>query len=366
MSSFLSQPSDVGLAALTSLEGVSAAFKHDVLLLAGWVHYLAFDLLVGRWIVQDSVASKVPHVLVRSGGFSTRSYAASSSDRRRLAAATRAGGYGIDTVLYGRRLPHGLRARPVGRVLAGSLAGLACSVVHAPISVLKNRLQVAQYADLRTAFLAVANADGLRGFYRGWASDASLEVLLATVQFVALDRLRALAPAGLPIAPWRNSAIGFAAGALTALCTEPLDVVKTRLTTQPLHPTSAAQPRGRGAKPSANLAAAAGGKAARAHKGRDGPDEYGGVSDALRQIARTEGTLALWRGLPQRVAYTELKGAIWYSAYEQTRVALGGALPRTPLCASASGSPSKSASTAARPRWRRRAVPAALGLGKLD
>mmetsp|Transcript_20290 Transcript_20290/g.47987 ORF Transcript_20290/g.47987 Transcript_20290/m.47987 type:complete len:159 (+) Transcript_20290:46-522(+) len=64
MSSFLSQPSDVGLAALTSLEGVSAAFKHDVLLLAGWVHYLAFDLLVGRWIVQDSVASKVPHVLV--------------------------------------------------------------------------------------------------------------------------------------------------------------------------------------------------------------------------------------------------------------------------------------------------------------
>ncbi|KAJ1630067.1 mitochondrial carrier domain-containing protein [Pavlovales sp. CCMP2436] len=210
---------------------------------------------------------------------------------------------------------------PVGRVLAGSLAGLACSVVHAPISVLKNRLQVAQYADLRTAFLAVVEADGIRGFYRGWASDASLEVLSATVSFVALDRLRALAPTGLPIAPWRNSAIGFAAGALTALCTEPLDVVKTRLTTQPLQPTSAAQSHGRGAKPSA-------GKAVRARKGRDGSDEYGGVRDALWQIARTEGTFALWRGLPQRVAYTALKGAIWYSVYQHTRVALGGALLR--------------------------------------
>jgi len=32
-----------------SLAGVASLFQHPGLLLAGWVHYLAFDLLVGTW-----------------------------------------------------------------------------------------------------------------------------------------------------------------------------------------------------------------------------------------------------------------------------------------------------------------------------
>jgi ABA4-like protein len=32
-----------------SLSGVARLFEHPGLLLAGWVHYLAFDLLVGIW-----------------------------------------------------------------------------------------------------------------------------------------------------------------------------------------------------------------------------------------------------------------------------------------------------------------------------
>lgn len=32
-----------------SLAGVARLFEHPGLLLAGWVHYLAFDLLVGTW-----------------------------------------------------------------------------------------------------------------------------------------------------------------------------------------------------------------------------------------------------------------------------------------------------------------------------
>lgn len=33
-----------------SLEGVSSLFQNQHALLAGWVHYLAFDLFVGSWI----------------------------------------------------------------------------------------------------------------------------------------------------------------------------------------------------------------------------------------------------------------------------------------------------------------------------
>ena len=30
----------------------------------GWIHYLAFDLMVGRWIVKDSIDEHISHVLV--------------------------------------------------------------------------------------------------------------------------------------------------------------------------------------------------------------------------------------------------------------------------------------------------------------
>ncbi len=43
-----------------SLEGVAALFADRTLLLGGWVHYLAFDLLVGGWISRDADARAIP------------------------------------------------------------------------------------------------------------------------------------------------------------------------------------------------------------------------------------------------------------------------------------------------------------------
>ncbi len=37
-----------------SLASVRDLFQHDGLLLAGWLHYLAFDLFIGAWLVQRS------------------------------------------------------------------------------------------------------------------------------------------------------------------------------------------------------------------------------------------------------------------------------------------------------------------------
>lgn len=44
-----------------SLEGVMKLFTVDVLVLAGWVHYLAFDLLVGSWVLKKSQELGVAH-----------------------------------------------------------------------------------------------------------------------------------------------------------------------------------------------------------------------------------------------------------------------------------------------------------------
>jgi hypothetical protein len=48
----------------SSLDGVAALFGNRWLLLAGWTHYLAFDLLVGVWEVRDSRDRRIPHLLV--------------------------------------------------------------------------------------------------------------------------------------------------------------------------------------------------------------------------------------------------------------------------------------------------------------
>lgn len=54
-------PADGGFG---SLAEVKALFQVDALLLAGWVHYLAFDLFVGSWEVSDARSRGVPHWLV--------------------------------------------------------------------------------------------------------------------------------------------------------------------------------------------------------------------------------------------------------------------------------------------------------------
>jgi len=44
----------------STLAGVAALFSNPWLLLAGWVHYLAFDLFIGSWEVRDSRAYNIP------------------------------------------------------------------------------------------------------------------------------------------------------------------------------------------------------------------------------------------------------------------------------------------------------------------
>jgi hypothetical protein len=53
-----------GFGAFGSLAGVKAALSVDGMLLAGWIHYLAFDLFVGSWEVRDAGRVGVHHLLV--------------------------------------------------------------------------------------------------------------------------------------------------------------------------------------------------------------------------------------------------------------------------------------------------------------
>ena len=48
----------------SSLAGVMKLFTYEWTVLAGWIHYLAFDLLVGIWEVKDAQAKNISHWFV--------------------------------------------------------------------------------------------------------------------------------------------------------------------------------------------------------------------------------------------------------------------------------------------------------------
>jgi len=82
-----------------SLEAVSILFSSPPVLLAGWVHYLAFDLFVGLWIAARADARRMPRLVQAPilattfmfGPVGLLIYLASELVPRRAAAAASAG-----------------------------------------------------------------------------------------------------------------------------------------------------------------------------------------------------------------------------------------------------------------------------------
>lgn len=62
------QKSNIPLAeqmkSFNTLTGVIGLFKDPAVVMAGWTHYIAFDLLVARFIVYDAITEHIPHLFV--------------------------------------------------------------------------------------------------------------------------------------------------------------------------------------------------------------------------------------------------------------------------------------------------------------
>ncbi len=53
-----------GFVKFSSLEGLASLQASPWLLLAGWLHYLAFDLFVGAWAVRTARQEGIPHLAI--------------------------------------------------------------------------------------------------------------------------------------------------------------------------------------------------------------------------------------------------------------------------------------------------------------
>jgi len=64
LTAFAINPDTPEGASFSSLHGVMQLFTAPWAVLAGWIHYLAFDLFVGAWEVRDASRRGIPHLMV--------------------------------------------------------------------------------------------------------------------------------------------------------------------------------------------------------------------------------------------------------------------------------------------------------------
>lgn len=195
---------------------------------------------------------------------------------------------------------------------AAALGDVAASLVRVPCEVLKQRLQVGVYTDVRAALSSIG-VSGFRKLYAGLGAQLTRDVPYAAAEFVVYENLKAAALKRAAAAqPFRDAdrelgrreslLVGAVAGAFAAIISNPADVVKTRLMTQ-VRP-------GAGAMLGAGMARV----------------PYRGVRDAMVRVAREEGLNAFAKGITPRIATKALQSAMFFAAYEGLRRAFGRAL----------------------------------------
>mmetsp|Transcript_18226 Transcript_18226/g.59623 ORF Transcript_18226/g.59623 Transcript_18226/m.59623 type:complete len:289 (-) Transcript_18226:164-1030(-) len=176
--------------------------------------------------------------------------------------------------------------------LASVFTGIICSVVRVPTTVVKTRLQCGAASARQT--VAEALASGWIGLYASWRASCVLDVVYALVQFSALERFRSIGSLSGAGTILTDGLVGLLTGVVTAVVTEPLDVVTTRMRVQRY---LAHEKR---------------------HIGRDAR-AYSGLVDGLQTVVREEGVLSLWRGLLPRLVLKAAGSLIWYPVYIHAR-----------------------------------------------
>lgn len=121
------------------------------------------------------------------------------------------------------------------RLLAGAAAGtLACAATY-PLDLVRTRLAAqttrARYAGLRHALATIHGEEGVRGLYRGLGATLVGVAPSLAINFAAYESLRGRAALAAPNAPPAALALvaGSAAGAVSAVCCFPLDLVRRRM-----------------------------------------------------------------------------------------------------------------------------------------
>eukprot|EP00949_MAST-11_sp_MAST-11-sp1_P004175 g4175.t1 len=177
-------------------------------------------------------------------------------------------------------------------IIAGGAAGALSKTCTAPLSRLTILLQV-RGGQMSDVFNAIVTKDGLRALWRGNLTSCIHRIPYSSINFLTFEKMKKYLTEGKV----RNADIPFhirmmaggTAGAVALMSCYPLDLVRTRLSSQ---------------------------------IGHDG--HYNGIIHALRTIIKQEGWKSLYKGSPATLLQVVPTMAINYTTYETTKYWLKG------------------------------------------
>lgn len=229
----------------------------------------------------------------------------------------------------------------------GLLAEAVSCLVWVPIDVVKERLQsqppslLHRYRSSADGIGRILHSEGWRGLYKGYGSTLASFGPFSAVYFVFYEAFshqlryrltpssssmpsssttQPLAEAGTAIQLSATSSflVALIAGAggnvVASLCTNPLELVKTRLQVQRAvlsyqhHSTRSTQ-----------SSCSSGAATMTASTPRLFHFDYRNLMDGLSTVAKTEGVLALWKGVGSRIAFTAPNAALTMGLFEYLR-----------------------------------------------
>lgn len=181
--------------------------------------------------------------------------------------------------------------------VAASVADVSACVVRVPCEVLKQRMQALGPCGVSLSFTQTVSkvwAEGVKGFFAGFAATAMREVPFALIQMPLFEELKHNHPwaarAHAEDNKQRQGLIGmhcgFVAGSFAGLATTPLDAAKTRIMLTE--------------DPRARL----------------------GLWRTLGVMSKECGMMGLFKGALPRGLHSGLGGALWLGAFEWTKLLL--------------------------------------------
>mmetsp|Transcript_6778 Transcript_6778/g.7792 ORF Transcript_6778/g.7792 Transcript_6778/m.7792 type:complete len:386 (+) Transcript_6778:442-1599(+) len=123
---------------------------------------------------------------------------------------------------------------PIAAATCGALATIAHDSVMTPMDVLKQRMQLGFGSSIRSCFMTVVNTDGVGALFRSFPTTLLMNIPYAGIMVATNESAKKILN---PQNEYNVGAFflsGGISGAIAAACTNPLDVVKTRLQTQTL------------------------------------------------------------------------------------------------------------------------------------
>ncbi|CAN0430702.1 unnamed protein product, partial [Ectocarpus sp. 8 AP-2014] len=122
--------------------------------------------------------------------------------------------------------------QPAGAAVAGAAATVFHDAVMTPMDVVKQRLQLGYHKGMLDCVLTIQRTEGTQAFYRSFPTTLFMNIPYGCVMVAVNESLkRVMRPAG-DYDTKTFLLAGSGAGAVAAVATNPLDVVKTRLQTQ--------------------------------------------------------------------------------------------------------------------------------------